>query len=111
MKIHNFRHFDQEFRTEHKLFLLKVGTGGGSIWIIERTRGNCFELHIDLGGASWLLEAVGEASSTAEGEFSAAKYRGSSYILLVEIYKNARGLFLRIMKIEDGKVRNLIIPA
>ena len=39
------------------------------------------------------------------------KYRGSSFVLIVERYNNQRGVFMKFSQVRNGEVRNIIVPA
>ena len=77
----------------------------------ERSRINIFVVEIDIGGGYWLCKAVGEAiRSGRRGKFRRL-FRGSNYLLVVECNSNSVGWFLKIMKIQNVVVRNMVVPA
>lgn len=103
-------HLSREFRIVHKLFLLSVVNGGQVINFVERNRVKDYVISFELGVAAWLCDIVELALSHVERARFHKKFRGSSYILLVEIKVNKNGRFLQITRIENGIVNNLIVP-
>lgn len=38
------------------------------------------------------------------------KFRGLNYVILVETYKNLKGILMRITKIFNGIIKNIVVP-
>lgn len=84
---------------------------GARIKICERNKFNSYVLEIDLGGGDWLCKVVGVALREGSYGVFRRKFRGSNYQLIVQCSKNGAGCFLKAMKIQNGSLRNIIIPA
>ena len=106
----SYKHLDREFRTEHKLFLLTVEKGGQAVKIVERNRVKDFDLSFELGGANWLCDITLEAVQFQGKNGFLRKFRGSSYVLLATIDTNRRGRFLRLDKLQEGKLSSIYVP-
>ncbi|EXB80244.1 hypothetical protein L484_025093 [Morus notabilis] len=106
----SYKHCDQDFRTKHKVFILQITDYGQSIRITERNRVASFDVNLDLGGAFWLMEVVSQAADAKKDGAFLRKYKGSSYVLVVEVKRNSKGEFLKVMRINRGEVKNVIIP-
>ena len=106
-----YKHFDLDFKTKHKIFIFSLDESGSFIKITERNRANNFAVEVDLGGGDWLSRITDEAVRVGkEGNFMRF-FRGRNYQLVVDSRKNKAGCFLRVMKIQNGETRNVIIPA
>ncbi|PON76032.1 hypothetical protein PanWU01x14_037480 [Parasponia andersonii] len=103
----NYKQFNREFRTEHKLFLLSVFNRGQSIKVLERSQAADFQVTFDLRAAGWLCDTLKEALVCSNNQGFFRKFRGSSYVLLVEIQSNRRGRFLRKLE-EAGQSRKKV---
>ena len=110
MRSVSYKHLDREFRTEHKLFLITVEKGGQSVNIVERTRVKDFNLSFELGGVNWLCDITLEAIEFHGKNGFLRKFRGSSYVLLAMIDTNSRGSFLRLDKLQEGKLSSIFVP-
>ncbi|PON41066.1 hypothetical protein TorRG33x02_338900 [Trema orientale] len=85
--------------------------GGQTLKIVERNRVSDFSVTMELGGARWLCKCVGAILLLKERINVIRKFRGSSYVLLVEVRENNRGTFLSIWKIQDGHFQQIIVPS
>ena len=85
------------FRIAHKVFMLTLSRDGGSIQICERTRFTGYEISLLLDAAIWLLEEV-EWMIDAKDYLKADRrtFRNYSMRLLLEWFKNVRGVFLKL---------------
>ena len=54
---------------------------------------------------------MGEALRLGRNGKFRRTFRGSNYQLLVECSKNNAGWFLKVMKIQNGTIRNIVVPA
>ncbi|PON38243.1 hypothetical protein PanWU01x14_313990 [Parasponia andersonii] len=107
----SLKHLVREFRTTHKLFLITVANDGRSIKVLERNGGRDYEVSFELGGAAWLLDAVEVAiRDEGKGQFF-RKFRGSSYLLLLEVKYNNGGKFLQLVKLQNGVESKVIVPS
>ena len=106
-----YKHFDRDFRTKHKVFLFRLGDSGGKIIITEKNRNKNFVIEVDLGGGEWLYRIAGEALKIGRIGTFIRKYRGSNYHLLAECSTNSAGWFLKVMKIQNGVIRTIVVPA
>ena len=105
------KHFDVDFKTKHKIFIFTLEESGSFIRIVKRNRINSHDVEVNLGGGDWLRRVVEEALRTGkEGNFRRI-FRGRNYQLVVDSSKNKAGCFLRVLKIQNGATRKVIIPA
>ncbi|PON63519.1 hypothetical protein TorRG33x02_276000 [Trema orientale] len=105
----SLKHLAREFRTAHKLFLFTVVNDGGSIKVLERNRGRDYEVSFELGGAAWLDAVEVVIRDEGKGQFF-KKFRGSSYLLLLEVKYNNRGKFMQLVKLQNGVESKVIVP-
>ncbi|PON67526.1 hypothetical protein TorRG33x02_264330 [Trema orientale] len=105
-----FKHFDREFRTQHKVFLLSLVNRGQSIKVLERNRVADFQVTFALGAGIWLCEILKETVTYGGKQVFFRKFRGSSYVLLVRIKCNKWERFLAVTRLQNGVSRNVIIP-
>ena len=106
-----YKHFDLDFKTKYKVFIFTLDDTGSFIRIEERNRVNSYVLEVDLGGGEWLSRIAEEAVRVGkEGNFRRF-FRGRNYQLVVDSNKNKGGCFLRVLKIENGETRKVLIPA
>ena len=105
-----YKHFDIDFKTKFKTFWFTLDESGSFIKIVERNKYNSYDLEFDLGGGCWLRRVVEEAVRLGkEGNFRRL-FRGGNYHLVVDSSKNKAGCFLRVMKIQNGENKKVIIP-
>ena len=106
-----YKHFDRDFRTKYKVFSFRLDDSGGKIIITERNRFNNFVVEFDLGGGEWLCRIASEVLRIGKKGTFIRKFRGSNYQLLAECNKNRAGWFLKVMKIQNGVIRSIVVPA
>ena len=99
-----------EFRIEQKQFALFLSNDGGSVIISEKTWYNSFELKVDVAAAVWMKETLGEALLNGDTGQFIRKYRGSNLVLLAEIFSNQKGVFMKFLKVSNGKVNHIMVP-
>ncbi|PON61810.1 hypothetical protein TorRG33x02_281000 [Trema orientale] len=106
----SLKHLVREFRTDHKLFLITIVNGGRPIKVLERNRMRDYEVSFELGGAAWLLDAVEMALKDERNRQFFRKFRGSSYLLLLEVKYNKWGKFPQLVKFQNGVESKVIVP-
>ena len=67
-------------------------------------------MEIDVVAAVWCLEVLQEVLSVEESKVLCRKYRGSNIVLLAEIFNNKNGMFLKFNKLNNGTLKNIIVP-
>lgn len=107
-KVLGFKHLAREFRS--KVFLISVVNRGQSIKVLERNRIADYHVTFDLGTAAWLCDFIKGVVNLGGKENLVRKFRGSSYVLLVEVRSNRRGSFLEVSRLQNGTVGSIIVP-
>ena len=105
-----FRNRYWSFRIEQKVFVLHLLRDGGGIRISERTRFRSFDMELDVPAAVWCMETLQEV---LHGDFNKGffrKYRGSNSVLLIERFSSRKGAFVKLVKLVNGGLQNIIIP-
>ncbi|PON50315.1 hypothetical protein PanWU01x14_224010 [Parasponia andersonii] len=98
----SLKHLVREFRKTHELFPIAIVNGDRSIKVLERNRGRDYEVSFKHGGAVWLLDMVELVlRDEGKGQFF-RKFKGSSYLLLLEVKYNKWGKFLQLVKLQNG---------
>ena len=110
-KMRIYKHFDRDFKTKHKAFTFCLDEFGSKIIITERNRANKFVVEVDIRGGDWLCRVVGDALKLGRVGGFRRMYRGSNYQLFVDCGNNMAGWFLKVMKIYNGTINNIIVPA
>ena len=105
-----FRNKYWSFKIERKIFVTQLLRDGGGVRISERSRLRSFELEINVATAVWCLEVLQEVLSAKESKVFCRKYRGSHTVLLAEIFNNKKGMFLKFTKLNNGTLKNIIVP-
>ena len=98
------------FKIEQKVFVLQLTKDGGGVSISERSRLRSFQVEINVSAAVWCLEILQEVVLLEERQPFFRKYRGSVPTVLAEKYSNRRGTFLKLFKLSNGRLQNIIIP-
>ena len=107
----DYKHFEKEFRTKHKVFYFSLVGRGSVIKINEWRKTVTFSFKLDLGGADWLREAISSIlRQKPEAEFKRF-YRTHNYRVILESARNSAGRFMKICKIQSGTLSYyLFIP-
>lgn len=105
-----FRNCYWSFQINQKVFVLHLSEDGGHVKFSERTRLASFGLELEVSAAVWCIEILQELTGQDVYQKFFRKQRRPNYILLMEQYENRRGRFVRITKLAEGKVWNIIIP-
>lgn len=79
-------------------------------FVLVRTRFRSFDLEIDVEAAVWCLETVQELLIADDSKVFCRKYRGSNIVLLIDKFTNKKGVFLKITKLFNGTLKNIIVP-
>ncbi|XP_073040003.1 uncharacterized protein [Primulina eburnea] len=103
---------DVVIKIEHKIFSLRLGSGGGSIWWSERTRNSCYMLDFDRQEAHWIQMRFLDAINSSQLESPFFRLRGRNAVFTVQIFSNKRGRFLELSKYcHQGKKQTTIVPS
>ena len=105
-----FRNRYWNSKIEQKVFVLHLLKDGGGVHISERTRLGSFELEIDVSAAVWCMEILQEILLVDDNKPFFRKYRGSISLLSAEKYSNREGVFLKLSKLYNGRLKNIINP-
>ena len=62
------------------------------------------------GGGEWLCRIADEALRIGRKGTFLRTYKGSNYQLLVECRLNSTRWILKVMKIQNGVIRNIVVP-
>lgn len=101
-----YKHFYQEFKTRFKVFLFNLDNRGGHVRITERSVTTDFNLE----AAFWILESARTSIFHGkQGDFRKI-FKGSHCKIIMDTGRNKAGNFLRILKVEQGRVKNIIVP-
>ena len=59
----------------------------------------------------WCLESLQELLTNGVSKDYCRKYRGSNMVLLLDTFSNKKGIFLKVTKLFNGALKNIILPA
>ena len=96
-------------RLKFKDFRFQVNEDGKSISIIEITRGGLYRISIDFKVAEWLSRELKRAVRSLEERWFVSKYQSVTTLMLLQKYRNDRGVFLSLMELRRGTVCKVIV--
>ena len=106
----DYKHFEKEFRTKHKVFYFSLVDRGSVIKISEWRKKVSFSMKLDLGGADWIRKVVSSTLRQNSAADFKRFYRNHNYRLILESCTNSAGRFMKICKIQNGTLNYLFIP-
>ena len=98
------------FRTRHKSFSFKLNEFGSELIIQESSIGRSFTISLEAEGCKWLASQLLQIMGNRPNKEVLRTFRKGIYRLCLFRGENKAGEFLRLMKVENGKVKTLMIP-
>ena len=105
------RHTTRIFRVESKKYRIKIDdlSYGGAILITEMTRNRFFHLSLDMECVGWLVKQMQDLLGKTE-QTSFRRFRGDSYQVWMETFRNKNGCILSMTKNIHGATKTVLIP-
>ena len=77
-----YKHFEKEFRTKHKVFYFSLVERGSVIKISEWRKNVTFSMELDLGGGAWIREVISNILRQNPADEFKRFYKNHNYRLI-----------------------------
>ena len=98
------------FRTRSNSFSFRLNDLWSHVIIQESYLGRTFNLSLDVNGCKWISNQLSQTMEKRHVEERVRTFRKDNYRLCLIRGENKAGEFMKLMKVEDGKVNSLVIP-